>query len=184
MPKSIQKAALICLLVLQPVIGTGQTCQTASIPATTPSRQFTINNNGTVTDTKSGLMRKRCSEGYAWNGTACRGSGAKFTWREALQRAQTHNGTGFAGFKDWRLPNVKELFSIVEKQCDAPTINLAIFPNTDSNMTFWSSSPYFYRNDGAGNVDTGAWYIVFYSGIAQWGSKDGSDQVRLVRSGQ
>lgn len=177
MPKSIQTAALTCLLALLPVIGTGQTCETASIPATTPISQFTINNNGTVIDTKTGLMWKRCSEGQTWSGATCSGSGASFTWQAALQRAQIHNGSGFAGFKDWRLPNIKELFSIIEKQCFGPAINLTIFPNTLNKM-FWSSSP-------DTTYGTNALYVIFNLGSVDSDHKaHHSHWMRLVRSGQ
>jgi Protein of unknown function (DUF1566) len=177
MPKSIQTTALTCVLGLLPVIGIGQTCKTASIPASTPTRQFINNNNGTVTDTKTGLMWKRCSEGQTWNSVTCSGSAADFTWKAALQRAQTHNRIGFAGFKDWRLPNVKELFSIVEKQCYAPAINLTIFPSKGYYALFWSSSP------SATTAGDDAWGVYFDSGYATWLSyKNNGVQVRLVRS--
>jgi hypothetical protein len=182
MPKPIRTTALTWLLALLPVIGTAQTCKTASIPATTPTSQFTINNNGTVTDTKTGLMWKRCSEGQTWNGATCRGSAFRFPWQAALQRAQTQNGIGFAGFKDWRLPNAKELFSIVEKQCFEPAINLVIFPNTVTRVgiflygQFWSSS--------LAPFDFSVWYVYFDQGRVDTEYNTSSLYVRLVRSGQ
>ncbi|MGB4499160.1 MAG: hypothetical protein WBI40_10735, partial [Methylococcaceae bacterium] len=48
-----------------PLVVVAQTCQTASIPATTPTNRFTVNNNGTVSDSKTGLMWKKCSEGQS-----------------------------------------------------------------------------------------------------------------------
>jgi hypothetical protein len=179
MPNSAQKALLVCLLALLPLIGHAQTCQTSSIPATTPDTQFTNNNNGTVTDNKTGLMWKRCSEGQSFNATSngCDGSAASYTWQAALQQAQTVNGSGFAGFTDWRMPNIKELRSLVELQCVGPSINATVFPNTPSAV-FWSSSSY-------ANDSSSAWSVYFNDGYGHWYGKNVNfNQVRLVRSGQ
>ena len=150
-----------------------QKCQTDSIIATTPSSRFKINNNGTVTDTKTGLMWKRCSEGQSW--VNCQhGIAAIYTWQQALHQAQfVNNNGGFAGFHDWRVPNVKELISITEKQCLEPAINLNVFPNTPSTM-FWSSSPSAFDSYDAWDVGFG------YGGSGSY-FKDGKDNLRLVR---
>ncbi|MEI6745588.1 MAG: DUF1566 domain-containing protein [Methylococcaceae bacterium] len=168
-----KKSLTLCVLTLLPVVVFAQTCQTASIPATTPTNRFTVNNNGTVSDTKTGLMWKKCSEGQS--GTDCSGGSATtYTWQLALQQAQTiNNGGGFAGYSDWRVPNVKELVSITEKQCTEPAINLTVFPNTPSNW-FWSSSPTASHSDGA-------WYVTTTDGYSSYYGKSYSSNVRLVR---
>jgi hypothetical protein len=147
----------LCLLVaIKSTAVVAQTCQTASIVATSPSNRFTVSNNGTVTDTKTGLMWKRCSEGLS--GAACSvGTATAYTWQGALQRAQTvNNSGGYAGYANWRVPNVKELRSITERQCYGPAINAIIFPNTISDY-YWSSSPVsFGSND--------AWVVIFNVG--------------------
>jgi hypothetical protein len=175
MSKSTTTALLTGLLALLPLVGNAQTCQTASIPATTPNSQLTDNGDGTVTDTKTGLMWKQCSEGQSGAGCAT-GSAATYTWQAALTQAQTVNTAGFASHNDWRLPNVKELRSITEKQCYGPAINLTRFPNT-SSAVFWSASPY-------ADVGGFAWYVGFSNGDDGWGGKNSAFQVRLVRSGQ
>lgn len=153
-----------------------QVCQTANIPASTPTARFTNHGDGTVTDTQTGLRWKQCAEGLS--GTDCTtGAAQTFTWQAALQQAQTLNTTGgFAGFTDWRLPNIKELRSIVERQCYSPAINFNVFPNTPS-ASFWSSSPVAY-------FSSNAWYVYFDNGDNDWGNKNYARQVRLVRSGQ
>nr|WP_288985917.1 DUF1566 domain-containing protein [uncultured Pseudoalteromonas sp.] len=93
-----------------------------------------------------------------------------FTWQQAL----TQNGTNYAGYSDWRLPNKNELNSIVEVRCYSPSINGAIFPNTPVSR-FWSSSPfagYSYR----------AWYVSFSYGHVGNGYKGLDYLVRLVRA--
>lgn len=167
---------IIYLLLLWPMTVFAQTCQTSSIQATTPTSRFIDHANGTVSDKQTGLMWKKCSEGQA--GTDCSsGSAQIITWQAALKQAQTVNSSdGFAGYNDWRLPNNKELSSLVERQCYSPSINLTVFPNAPSSW-FWSSSP------AAFNTAT-AWIVNFGNGSDSWNLKDNSNYVRLVRSGQ
>jgi hypothetical protein len=172
---SLSKKIIYALIAIYSSAVTAQTCQTATIPATTPGNRFTVQSNGTVKDSKTGLMWKQCSEGLSGAGCSV-GSAATYTWQSALQQAQAVNASGFAGYTDWRVPNVKELRSIVERQCYDASINLGIFPNTPSSY-YWSSSPVA---DGSND----AWIVYFYYGYDGWNAKDNASYVRLVRSGQ
>ena len=160
-------------MTLLPILAGAQTCQTNRILATTPTNRFTINNDGTVSDTKTGLTWKKCSEGQS--GVDCRiGTATTYTWQGALQQAQrVNNNGGFAGYKNWRLPSIKELSSIVEEQCIEPSINLAVFPESPSYW-YWSSSP-------SADYSSDAWYVYFYYGYSYDGSKYINRFVRLVR---
>jgi len=147
-----------------------------TIPATTPTSDFVDHGDGTVSHTKTGLMWKQCSEGLSGAGCAT-GAATGHTWQAALQLAETLNaGVGFAGFNDWRLPNIKELNSIVERQCFTPAINATLFPNTVSSW-YWSSSSY------AANA-TGAWVVGFDGGGDGADIRSNNGYVRLVRGGQ
>jgi hypothetical protein len=172
MNKSI-KAALLSILMLIALPSNGQTCN-LSITRSTPDNQFTIN-DGTVTDNKTTLTWMRCSLGQAWDAgsSSCTGTASKYNWQNALTAA---NSTDFAGQNDWRLPNIKELKSIVEQACYLPAINDIIFPNTQSTY-YWSSSPYAGSNDRA-------LIVSFYSGSGVSVSKGSGRYVRLVRGGQ
>ncbi len=151
-----------------------QTCR-SDIMSTTPTKDFTIHDDGTVTHRKTGLMWMRCALGQSWNGAGCAGDVQAYTWQGALQAADSAD---FAGHSDWRLPNIKELSSIVEQACINSAINVTIFPATPSN-SFWSVSPY------AGAV-SGAWNVNFYGGgnSAGHGTTGSFPHVRLVRGGQ
>lgn len=154
-----------------------------AINATTPSSDFIVHNNGTVTHLKTGLMWKVCSEGQqAWHNkyySDCAGNAGSYTWPQALQIPRTLNSSGgYAGYTDWRLPNIKELESIVELQCTQPTINSVIFPRT-ANDFYWSSTFYGYRHYGA------AWGVHFATALVNFGHFNFDDSpVRLVRGGQ
>ncbi len=149
-----------------------------NIPASTPDSQLIDNGNGTVTDLKTGLMWKKCLEGLS--GTDCAtGTAVSFTWQQALQQPGIVNAaSGFAGHTDWRLPNIRELRSIVEEKCSGPAINATRFPGTP-NSGVWSGSP---------NVaDSGnAWYVGFNHGYSFTYACNRSSYhaVRLVRGGQ
>ena len=156
-------------------------CTNENIAAPATTAHLVDNGDGTVSDPKTGLIWKKCPEGQAWNtGTKkCDGTVAHYTWKQALLRAAQVNA-GAVGqnlsHADWRLPNIKELNSIVERRCWNPAINEAVFPATSD--WFWSSSP-IADHDGY------AWTVVFYSGHDSWSPRNAADTpVRLVRSGQ
>lgn len=139
-----------------------------AILRTTPNQAFTINNNGTVTHNTTGLMWTRCLLGQT--GSDCSGGAAKtYGLQAALQTADIYS---FAGYSDWRLPNKKELVSIVERACFNPAINATVFSNAPASRV-WSSSPNQLRLDKYG--------LDFYFGkITNFIDLDGV-YVRLVR---
>jgi hypothetical protein len=144
------------------------------ISASTPDSQLIDNGDGTITDSRTGLVWKQCLEGLSGD---CSGTPDKFTWQQAQQQPGIVNsGAGFAGYTDWRMPNIKELQSIVEEQCYSPAINSNRFPNTPSSHV-WSGSPYAYGSDFA-------WYVYFSSGHSGANVRYNNYAVRLVRSGQ
>lgn len=165
---------IIFILCILPVKGFAFTlCNTTSIIATTPTADFIDNGNGTVTHTKTGLMWKRCAEGETWSQAAgvCNGTASIMNWQAALQQAQTVNSAAFAGFNDWRLPNIKELASIIEEQCTSPSANTTIFAGT--LQVIWSSTGHL----------SSAWNVDFNFGNSDFNPKASSYGVLLVRGG-
>lgn len=150
-----------------------QTCSDNMQPSA-PDSRFAVNADGTVLDSVTGLTWKRCAEGQSEPG--CGGSPMGYTWQEALQLADQRV---FAGYSDWRLPNVKELQSLIEQRCYGPSINLNVFENTAS-ASYWSASPYAQYSFFSGS----AWFVEFEYGIANYGHNEASKySVRLVRDG-
>ena len=155
--------------------GWAVTCQD-NIPPSNPDAAYIDHHNGTVTDTRTGLMWKVCAEGQTWNGSGCDGTAAEMTWQAALAHAQDAQFPSGGGHSDWRLPNLKELRSLVEECRTSPAINDSIFPQAPSSY-FWSGSPYARDSDSA-------WGVGFSSGNANNNNRNTQRSVRLVRSGE
>ena len=153
----------------------GQACHSA-IRRSAPNTRYIVNAKlGTVLDKQTGLTWTRCLEGRS--GADCgSGNALRMNWGDALNRAAAST---FAGNKDWRMPNSKELESLVEVACFAPAINATVFPNQTATQV-WASSP------SARSV-IGAWSVYFdygHSGVSYLNYRDYNNAVRLVRGGQ
>lgn len=136
-------------------------------PALAQSR-FSYSSDGSeVTDSKTGLVWRRCVEGMTWSGSTCTGTAGWVTHEAALLHAKTQTG--------WRLPSVRELASIVDRSRKEPAIDITAFPGTPP-ANFWSSSPYV--GDPAS-----AWYVGFAGGSIYPNLRDCcyGGPVRLVR---
>lgn len=108
---------------------------------------FTVMDSGnTVLDTRTGLMWMRCELGRSYNDFlgSCNNESNATTgdWNAALNEVSNVNTGGVGvnfGYADWRLPNIKELMSIVEHQCAFPSINTQVFPGAMDDL-IWSST--------------------------------------------
>jgi len=167
------RAVLIGLLSLPLAAWAAQFCVTESqIPTSMPTSRFVDHGDDTVTDTQTGLMWAKCQTGLS-GATCSTGVFLSFNWDDALQNAEAST---LAGYSDWRLPNVKELSSIVELRCGNPAINLAVFPNTQITA-FWSSSP------SAVDPYYNAWVVYSLAGDSQGGrGRWELGSIRLVRT--
>jgi hypothetical protein len=111
--------------------------ENTSVPESTPTSRFAIHPDGTLVAPATGLMWKRCLEGQTLSGNMCQGTPTWYTWTDALAVAQAAT---FAGHADWRLPNPKELMSIIEDRCAAPALNAELFP-ISGMFGLWKSTP-------------------------------------------
>lgn len=123
-----------------------------------------INGDSTVTDTSTGLM---------WQQTNAEST---MTWESAISYCED---LSLGGYTDWRLPNRKELRSIVDYNVYQPAIDTMYFPNTLwlAGTNYWSSSA------TAGTADS-SWSIYFAGGNDNFISKSHAYAVRAVRGGQ
>jgi hypothetical protein len=116
---------------------------------------FEDNQDGTITDHATGLIWTKNDNGEGLN------------WEDALSYAENYE---FAGYSDWRLPNVKELQSIVDyTRSPATTSSAAINPmfncstitdeGDESNYPFyWSSTTHANWTTSPGSA---AAYVCF-----------------------
>ena len=78
---------------------------------------FVRHGDGTITDQATGLMWCEADSGFGMN------------WSNALAWVQARNAAQHLGYHDWRLPNVKELQSLVDyTRSPATTASAAIDP--------------------------------------------------------
>ncbi|HEY7492371.1 MAG TPA: DUF1566 domain-containing protein [Candidatus Tectomicrobia bacterium] len=124
-----------------------------------------------------------------------------YTWHQAIDFPQTLNNTcdgdgvsqctgdracrvpvvigsglcGYAGYRNWRLPNIRELHSIVDYGTRSPATD-ALLGATTSFPFYWSSTPQV-------ETPSSAWIVHFDYGTVT--VKDINDQycVRAVRGG-
>lgn len=164
--------ALAVSLCLTTPIAHAVTCAPGLQP-NNPDASYTDHGDGTVTHVPTGLMWKRCSEGQIWTGSTCTGTDSVETWAQALTLA---SASSFAGQMDWRLPDIKELRSLVEECRFAPPINDIIFPAASSS-NFWSGSP-------DANGLSLALGVSFHEGDSNSYERVRFLGVRLVRGGQ
>jgi len=123
---------------------------------------FGDNGDGTVTDRATGLMWSKNDSGRGMN------------WRDALAWVQKKNAEKFLGHDDWRLPNVKELQSIVDytRSPDTtataaidPALRCTAITNEDGKADFpfyWSATTH------AGLHGGGAAMYVAFGRAAGW----------------
>lgn len=152
------------------------TCLLSILPTSTVAQPYVISPDGSeVTDQKTGLIWRRCAEGMVYSNGTCTGTAKLFTDQEALTHAATQaSNTGIA----WRLPNVRELATIVDKSLRSPSIDPGAFPSTPSHW-FWTSTPFVDANY------VGAWLVSFDNGfVLSYRFSGFGYHVRLVRTGQ
>ncbi len=145
-----------------------------------PNPRFKDNTDGTVTDNLTGLIWLKNAN--CWGAT---------TWAGALSNSNSlANGTcsltdsSIAG--DWRLPNLRELQSLVHIGVTNPSV-----PNTTGTGKWANGDPftqvqsdYYWSSTTVPNSTTRAWYVILTYGIANWTSKTTSYYVWPVRGGQ
>lgn len=151
-----------------------QTCH-EDLTETTIIDNFTLLSNGLAQDKATGLMWMRCAYGQTWDSTnsTCTGTAVQITWQDALQASELATD---GGYSDWRLPNVKELATIVEKRCVDPAVNATVFPSTAAD-NFWTSTT-------VSDEHSWAWSVAFYNGRNNTKEKLLDVRARFVRYAQ
>jgi hypothetical protein len=82
---------------------------------------FKNNGDGTVTDLNTGLMWQRDPDANG-NGDGRMERIDKLTWPQIQARIQVLNNTKWAGHNDWRIPSIKELYSLTNWNGTDPNV--------------------------------------------------------------
>lgn len=113
---------------------------------------FVDNGDQTITDTATGLMWSKMDSGKALN------------WQDTLAWVKKQNEANYLGHSDWRLPNAKELESIVDYSRSPETSNSAAID------TLFSASQI---TNEAGRVD----YPFYWTSTTHASSHSGGNAV-------
>ena len=134
---------------------------------------FAIGGNNVVIDRSTGLL---------WVQDPINDIGAPFNatmnWANAVGACA---GLTYAGFSDWRLPNIFEISSIIRYgwpgvSLGPPFVLQARFPNTQIGDPYWSSTT---RED----LTSQAWELDFNTAMSSRSVKSQTRWVRPVRGG-
>lgn len=141
-----------------------------------PSPRFTVDGSGNcVTDNLTGIMWTQNANLPAGAGAASTGT---VTWQQALDFA---NSLQLCGFDDWRLPNRKELSSLVNYNLanNATVLNTLGFSGVEANYLYWSSSSY-------ASSAVNAWIVDMRNGGVSHITKSDNTYIYVwpVRAGQ
>ena len=93
---------------------------------------------------------------------------ASLTWQEALDRIKTINYEKVAGYCDWRLPNIRELESLIDVNSHTPAISSGC-PLHRIQEGYWSGTNSLYETRYA--------WVLF----TQDGASSSSDERALIR---
>lgn len=150
--------------------------QTESLPAAAVARFIKIGADGkplpleatewvAVADNRTGLM-------WAIEPIKVKNWKAATEKKIAAQFAESR----LAGFDDWRIPSVEELFLLADRTRSVPAIDTEFFPDCPSDW-FWTSTPY-------APVSGYAWNVSFGDGNSSGSNRYSHGFVRAVRGGQ
>jgi hypothetical protein len=146
---------------------------------------YVDNGDGTVTDVNTRLVWEK----LAMDGSVHDVRSAP-SWMDAIgDHVATLNRTRFAGHDDWRLPNYKELVTIVDFETSNPSVAPAFNDNCVDGCTVTACSctaPSAYWSSTSSALDPeDAWYVSFSFGFgaANYKVYKFVNHVRAVRGG-
>ena len=145
------------------------------------------NTDGTVTDLNTGLMWEKKSDD-----DTIHDKDTTYSWDQAFT---THvdglNDATFAGYDDWRVPNYKELVSILDLEMNTPAVGVAFNNECEGgcdvstcSCTTTGSNIYYWSSTSLASSPAFAWAVNFTTGDPAGRDKDTlSHHVRAVRGG-
>jgi hypothetical protein len=144
---------------------------------------YADNGDGTITDVNTGLTwEKKSDDGSIHD------QDDTYTWADAFAvHVAGLNTASFAGHTDWRVPNVKELQSIVDYELFNPSIHpvfdTGCMPGCDVLSCSCTLADYYWSSTTYAGSPSDAWTPYFYVGLVYADYKTTSHSVRAVRGG-
>jgi len=175
-----------------------------------PALSYADNGDGTITDNNTGLMWEKLAQVDTVN----TGSGDIHDWRTEFwwscplnvsgmtvcgvnvtiwDKIDEMNRENYAGYSDWRAPNIRELQSIIDFEAQNPAVD-HVFNNGDQtgmctdlsngNCSFTQSSSDYWSSTTESPGDTSDAYAVYsFNGTVTDDTKTDLDYFRAVRGG-
>ncbi|MFC1610880.1 DUF1566 domain-containing protein [Myxococcota bacterium] len=122
-------------------------CVRDTVMPTMPSVRF-IREDQTdpiVRDEHTGLIWQGCVTDLYGQGCTM-GAAQALPWEQALAYCE---GLSWAGMDSWRLPNIMEIWSIIDNQTSTPPFDSTFFPGTPSTGALWASTTNRYESSEA-----------------------------------
>src|SRR5690606_30778572 len=145
---------------------------------------YVDNGDGTITDTRTGLMWEKLSDdgsihdqdnGYTWGNVG-------------PAKIAVLNSSSFAGHSDWRLPNAAELHSLINLGTVLPAVdapfNSGCVPGCTVTTCSCTPSTLHWTSTTSTNNPSDAWVVDFNIGGLSAEFKITNYAVRAVRDAQ
>jgi hypothetical protein len=158
------------------------------------SLAYQDNGDGTLTDLNTGLQWEKLDDANV--GGSLHDRDTLYTWANSQNRIAALNGANFAGHNDWRLPNVRELTSILNYGASNPAVVTSAFhTNCFGGCTSANVNPLLecscttflnhWTSTSLTNLPGSTFTVNFTDGTVNVFTKGGANQfaVRAVRGG-
>jgi hypothetical protein len=153
--------------------------------------RYKDNGDWTITDLNTGLIWEKKVAGsnclhcvndlYPWSEF---GSTTIWDW---LAQVNAQGGSGFTKHKDWRIPNVKELQTLVHYQNFNPAVdavfNKGCLTSSRELTSSCTAASFYWSSSTLAHFPHVAWFVDFANGNVNDDGKSGRYSVRAVRGG-
>lgn len=162
-----------------PCAGTGQDGEVQKGLA----RFYLDNGDGTMTDIRTGLMWEKLADDGGVHD-----KDTQLSWVDAFGKIAALNAAGgFAGYTDWRLPNVNELQSLIDYGRVGPSVPPVFHSGCAAACTVLTCSCTttgdHWSSTSSHDLASQAWFVSYDSGTVGRAAKSSLDFVRAVRGG-
>jgi len=146
------------------------------------SLAFVDNGDGTVSDANTGLTWEKLADDGGLHD-----KDTTYSWSAAFAHVADLNAAAFAGHADWRVPNIRELKSIVDFEHATPAVGAAFNNGCASGCSVTTcsctSTGYHWTSTTLASNPPFAFVMTFSVGESSFANKGFTAVVRAVRGG-